>query len=74
MDEIKPNCVSKPSRPYARYIATAVPVLLLITLILFFISHQERPSMFEDLDRWCDRYHPELSYSACYDKAGLESK
>ena len=74
MDEIKPTCVSRSSKPYVRYIATAVPVLLLITLILFFISHQERPSMFEDLDRWCDRYHPELSYSACYDKAGLESK
>jgi hypothetical protein len=41
MDEIKLSCVSKPSRPYARYIASTLPVLLLITLILFFISHQE---------------------------------
>ena len=71
MKNIEQNLVSRPRRAYARYISATMPVLFLIILVLFFTSHREGPSLFEDLDRWCDRYHPELSYSACYDKAGI---
>lgn len=74
MDDFEITCVSKPPKPYARFIATVLPVLILIlvALMLYLISGEQGQSMFEDLDQWCDQYHPDLSYRACYDKAGLK--
>ena len=76
MNDFEITCVSKPPKPYARCIATVLPVLILIlvTLTLYLISGEQGQSMFEDLDHWCDQYHPDLSYSACYDKVGLKDE
>ena len=71
MDNIKAHPVNKPKKTYASYIATALPIFLLIALAILFTWHQEQQSMFEDLDQWCESYHPELTYRACYDKAGI---
>ena len=50
-----------------------LPSPLYFLLVLFILSGQPSPNMYEDLDPWCDKYHPELSYSDCLDKAGIQS-
>lgn len=52
-------------------------VLILVTLSLFFaaialmlwIGEIRAPE--HDIRGWCKKYHPELSYEACQDEAGV---
>ena len=52
-------------------------VLILVTLSLFFaaialmlwIGESRAPE--HDIRGWCNKYHPELSYEACQDEAGV---
>ena len=50
-----------------------LPSPLYFLLLLFTLSGQPSPNMYEDLDPWCDKYHPELSYGDCLDEAGIQS-
>ena len=50
-----------------------LPSPLYFLLVLFILSGQPSPNMYEDLDPWCDKYHPDLSYSDCLDKAGIKA-
>ena len=54
-------------------LALILPSPLYFLLVLFVLSGQPNPNMYEDLDPWCDKYHPELSYGDCLDKAGIQS-
>ena len=54
-------------------VALILPSPLYFLLVLFVLSGQPSPNMYEDLDPWCDKYHPELSYGDCLDKAGIQS-
>ena len=46
---------------------------LYLLLLLFILSGQPNPNMYEDLDPWCEKYHPELSHSDCLNEAGIEA-
>lgn len=61
-------------RERVRYFMIVVLILvspLLVLVLLFVLSVQPNPNMYEDLDPWCDKYYPELNYTQCLDKAGL---
>ena len=48
-----------------------LPSPLYFLFVLFILSGQPTPNMYEDLDPWCDKYHPELNYSECLDAADI---
>ena len=48
-----------------------LPSPLYFLLVLFILSGQPTPNMYEDLDPWCDKYHANLTYSECLDAAGV---
>ena len=53
-------------------VALILPSPLYFLLVLFVLSGQPNPNMYEDLDPWCNKYHPELSHNDCLDKAGID--
>jgi hypothetical protein len=48
-----------------------LPVVVFLYFLLDFLLTEPNPSMFEDIDQWCEQYRPELTYSQCMDEAGL---
>lgn len=46
-----------------------IPLFLLIALAIIWIK--PTADQFEDIDVWCEQYHPELTHSECLDEAGL---
>ena len=49
----------------------SLPVVVFLYFGLDFLLSEPNPSMFEDIDQWCEQYRPELTYSQCMDEAGL---
>ena len=46
-----------------------IPLFLLIVLAILLIK--PTADSFEDIDVWCEQYHPDLTYSECLDEAGV---
>ena len=46
-----------------------IPLFLLIVLAILLIK--PTADSFEDIDVWCEQYHPDLTYTECLDEAGL---
>ena len=46
-----------------------IPLFLLIALAILLIK--PTADSFEDIDVWCEQYHPDLTYTECLDEAGL---
>ena len=42
-----------------------------VFFFLSFILIEPSQSIYEDIDIWCEQYHPNLSHSECLDEAGL---
>ena len=71
-----PNRTPTPRRERIQFFIIVILILpspLYFLLVLFILSGQPNPNMYEDLDPWCDKYHPNLSYSDCLDKAGIKA-
>ena len=45
------------------------PVAALLGLAILLID--PTADQFEDIDVWCEQYHPDLTHSECLDEAGL---
>ena len=45
------------------------PVAVLLGLATLLID--PTADQFEDIDVWCEQYHPDLTHSECLDEAGL---
>ena len=45
------------------------PVAVLLGLAILLID--PTADQFEDIDVWCEQYHPDLTHSECLDEAGL---
>jgi hypothetical protein len=49
----------------------SLPVIVFLYFVLAFLLTEPNPSLFEDIDEWCEQYRPELTYGQCMDEAGL---
>ena len=49
----------------------SLPVIVFLYFVLVFVLTEPNPSLFEDIDEWCEQYRPELTYSQCMDEAGI---
>ena len=70
-----PNRIKTPRKERIQsfiIVALILPSPLYFLLVLFVLSGQPNPNMYEDLDPWCNKYHPKLSHSDCLDKAGID--
>ena len=56
---------------YLVLVMLLLPVVVFLYFLLDFLLSEPNPSMFEDIDQWCEQYRPELTYSQCMDEAGL---
>jgi len=45
------------------------PVAVLLGLAILLI--EPTVDQFEDIDVWCEQYHPDLTHTQCLDEAGL---
>ena len=45
------------------------PVAVLLGLAILLVD--PTADQFEDIDVWCEQYHPDLTHSQCLDEAGL---
>ena len=45
------------------------PVAVLLGLAILLI--EPTADQFEDIDAWCEQYHPDLTHTQCLDEAGL---
>ena len=45
------------------------PVAALLGLAILF--KEPTADQFEDIDVWCEQYHPDLTHTQCLDEAGL---
>ena len=69
-----PNRTPTPRRERIQFFIIVMLILpspLYFLFVLFILSGQPTPNMYEDLDPWCDKYHPELNYSECLDAADI---
>ena len=46
-----------------------IPVATLVGLVVLLTD--PTADQFEDIDVWCEQYHPDLTHSECLDEAGL---
>jgi len=72
MPDLKPK--RTPLHERMRYFMVVVfllpfPVAVLLGLAILLIK--PTADSFEDIDVWCEQYHPDLTYSECLDEAGV---
>lgn len=46
-----------------------IPVATLVGLVVLLTD--PTADQFDDIDVWCEQYHPDLTHSECLDEAGL---
>ena len=74
MHVLEPNLRSRLLKKHMHHLALVIlllPVVVFLYFVLDLLLTAPNPSMFEDIDQWCEQYRPELTYSQCMDEAGL---
>lgn len=56
---------------YFSVVMILLPIPMFLLFALLFVLIQPSQSSYEDIDIWCEQYHPNLNYSECLDEAGL---